>query len=525
MAIALITRPEKSITDGTYTWLSKWWAVHNPIFYTFARRDYEIVSITLSSGTIGIITLAPGYVLTNLSDYIGKTIYVNSGPYVGGYVVESVSFSGTNYLIYFQGHTGIDMAGGYVNDLFARSGWYLQVNVYKYDFDTASNVFISSLRSAGNVEGNVSVDVSGIIKSSVSTMDTFQYDKVGYWDRYANVFFHISYQELFKDSSTPIFVDEMLDPYWPSDPAPTIPRRYFATKSVRQIQKLNGSNMAAYLGVLPDVGYTKKGDFISDFAKPVYWPGFPWDIAFIASELLGFVQLSRNEQTVDTNETVIGTNAGDIDRLDGEMDGALFPGETRVMLTGSYTDNIKKVFIWIQTGDAFSSRYVADDYVADDYVEELDGPTFVPIEITKRFPIYLNFECYDNPVYLKWKGTQGGWNYWLFGFDQKVNTETQGNGQFEQNISDMETAQGKVEWINKKSLPSMQVGATGISIDNYDGIAGLMESVEVKMLVSSSPYVWQTVLVRPGTVSYTKRNLLFDVDFIIDLPYRNTLSQ
>lgn len=524
MAVNIIQRPDKSITDGTYTWNSKWWAVQNPIIYKFERRDFEIDNISLVTGSQGLMKMLPGYVFTGVFDYIGKYIYINSGPYNGLYQVDSIALLGITYYVYFQGYIG-DSFGGYANDVFKRTGWHLLVNVYKFDLTSLSNVLISTIRSTGDITGIVTADISGMIKGTVSTRDGSDYTKVGYLDKDATAIYHISYQEKYTDSVTSEIRDEMPDSEWPTDPPPIIPRRYYGNLAVRQIQKPNGSNMAQFIAVLPDVATLKKGDFISDFDKPVYWPGYPWDIAFIASDLLGFVQLGRHEEIVSNDDVVTGTNTADIERTDGEIDGRLLPGETRVTLTGSYVSTTKKVFLWIETADPFSSRYVTDGYVDADYVEELDGPTFSPIEITKRKAIYMNFGCYDNPVYLKWKGKEGGWNYWLFGFDQKIGTDTTANGQFEQNISDMETAEGKLEWINKKSQPYMQIGATGISVDNYTGMAGLMESVEVKMLISSSPYVWQTVLVRPGSVTYVKRSALFDVEMIIDLPYTNTLEQ
>lgn len=524
MSIVLNTRPQKTITDGTYTWLSKWWALHHPIVFGFQRRDWEVVTVVPTGASSAIVTVDPSVVISgSIADYVGQSLYVNSGSYNGNYSITAATFTGTNYQFTIDTNLG-SATGGYANDLFMRKGYYLAVNIYAFNFTTLISDLVETIRSAGDSSWNINVDVHRPLQSKVQAVNGNPYSSPAYLDKDTFVVYYITYQELWHGSSETVFSDQMEDPNSPIDPPPMIPRRFFGTNSTRQIQHVHGSNLATYVTVANDVTTPYKAKFISDFTTPTYFPGYPWDIAFILSDLLGATLTKRKEQEIDDSETVIGSDSDDID-TGLELDGLQMPGEIRVMLSGSYTSAVNKVLLWIETGDPFESRYVADGYVDDGYVEIINGPSFSPFDITERRAITISRDCYDNPVYLAWKGSEGGWNYWLFGGDQKVNNDTGANGEFEKNISDLETADTKVDWLNKTSKPSMQLGANGVPLSNLEGIRGLMESVKVQMLVSTSPIKWQTVQVRPGSLSYQTKFNKFDVDLVIDLPYRNTLTQ
>ncbi len=524
MSIVLNTRPQKTVTDGTYTWLSKWWALHHPIVFGFQRRDWEVLTVVPTGFAYAIVTVDPSVIITgDIADYINQQLYVNSGSYNGNYRIANAIWNGTNYQFTIDANLG-SSTGGYANDLFMRKGYYLAVNIYAFNFTTLVSDLVDTVRSAGDSSWNINVDIHRPLQSKVRAVNGNPYSSPAYLDKDTFVVYYITYQEVWHGSSETVFSDQMEDPNSPIDPPPMIPRRFFATNSTRQIQQLHGSNLASYVTVANNVNTSYKAKFISDFVTPTYFPGYPWDIAFILSDLLGATLTKRKEQEIDDTETVIGSDSDDID-TGLELDGLQMPGEIRVMLSGSYSSAVNKVLLWIETGDPFESRYVEDGYVDDGYVEIINGPSFSPFDITERRAITISRDCYDNPVYLAWKGSEGGWNYWLFGGDQKVANDTGANGEFEKNIADLETADTKVGWLNKTSKPSMQIGANGIPVSNFEGIRGLMESVKVQMLVSSSPIKWQTVQVRPGSMSYQTKVNKFDVDMIIDLPYRNTLTQ
>lgn len=520
MSVNIISRPQISLTvPGVFT--SKWWAVHNPIVYHFARRDWEIEFIVEAVAPNMLIRLVPGSLITvPIESYIGQSIYINSGQYNGTYtVINAYSVIGTHYFI-ISGYIS-DSFGGYGNDLYGRASWYLEVFVYKYNLTTHANDEITSLRFSGDVAGIIKANIVRALKDSVQALNQNDYSQVAYLDVNAFVIFHIGYREMWQGSVGFIFPDEIPDPNSPIDPSPFIPRRFFATNSVRQIQQYKGSNLAEYLsGVIP------KGKFISDFVKPAYFEGYPFDIAYLFSDMSVFYLPNREIDKLDQTGSVVGhTSDLAVPTPVVELDGLQCPGEVRITIPGGYASDVKSIKLWLDSGDPFVSEYVDDEYVDDEYVEATEFVSPGVERITEQREIIINQECYDNPIYLAWRGSEGGWNYWLFGGDQKINLETSANGEFEKYIDDLETAEGKVEWINKKSQPSIQLGANAVDESNVTGMQGIMESVKVQMLVSLSPLKWQTVKVKPNSFSYTKRANKLDVDFVIDLPYRNTLSQ
>jgi hypothetical protein len=67
------------------------------------------------------------------------------------------------------------------------------------------------------------------------------------------------------------------------------------------------------------------------------------------------------------------------------------------------------------------------------------------IVVTETIKVKIDDECKDNPVYLKWRNTLGGWDQWLFHTSQQLNVRTESLGEYKINFTDLETAETDVE--------------------------------------------------------------------------------
>ena len=138
--------------------------------------------------------------------------------------------------------------------------------------------------------------------------------------------------------------------------------------------------------------------------------------------------------------------------------------------------------------------------------------------------------CGDNPIYLCWINTLGGFDYWLFNKFQEQNLKTKIENSFSSNISDLETALGISNITGKSSGETIDV-VSSISIDDIDGIKSLYESTSVFMLTNPTTWTtdgakWKRVIVQPGSLKiFTTNKSFYNIKLSLVLPERFTQQQ
>lgn len=502
MAITVTQRPSKtktiSVGGSPGSYISKWNAVHNPIIYKFARIDLS-GSISTPSGSDLEVVIA-GTDATPLIQ-AGDTIYlrdtVNTTPlYDGEYLVDSIVYSAPDTTItIITPYLGAS-ATVVVNNITRQPNHKLEVALYaSLVSDPDSYELVSTSKYSPKRDWTFNVDVSEMLRGVLQKCeDEMLYNTAvnNFDDTRNSCYFWIEYRDTWTDSA---------NAYTSDISNPAISRYldihcYFATKSVRQLGTVNGSNLFEYICFgFPQV---PTATFISDFYEPVYFFGYPFDLSFICSE--DFAQeadpiyieikgLDINRQHVDT-ANLLYLNIADY---------AIW---NRALLT--------YVSAWAGTPIRYYS--VSIKTVSQKLIESL----------------IIKVEEYcasnNNEVLLKWKGPSGAWNYWLFENNQDYIQESQATGTFEPVLTDLETDQSNIDFISKDSQNSIRLGAHGIIAANWDGMKSLASSPKVYMLTggdytqAAPGYTWQTVRVRNNSLTRKSKLSTFDVDFIIDLP-------
>lgn len=103
-----------------------------------------------------------------------------------------------------------------------------------------------------------------------------------------------------------------------------------------------------------------------------------------------------------------------------------------------------------------------------------------------------------NPILFVWKNTLGGWDYWLFQVNQTQHIDTVSLGYFQKNytkISDISNPQSEV---GKQVTTRMILGADDLTIQQVQGLKGLLASNKVYIL-NKDGSVNREVILLPGT--------------------------
>ncbi len=506
--ITILQRPVKTIPvfDGMtdIDVKARWVAAQNDVDFVFRRQDAQIVSVLQSPVYPGKIRVTVSNIATIPA--IDSYIYIGSPPkYDGSGKILASAVSGTGFW------ADVDMT--YIGDQFtgwvnvdSRKNYFLRVELYVMDNDTFLYSLAASKRPVPSFRGDCTANLStSLMKYLVmNNGNDYSPNTHPYQDKDTYRKFRITLQEFWAGSSNTKF---------------TINDDCWATNSIRQPRASNGSNLFEFV---PYINDTHKGKLISDFLEPTYFgDSYPWDIGMIISEYLTGNSLVRFEDNYDLSSAQTGTTQDNLLKQDN-------PGEYRIMIKGGYTAK-KFIDLYIKVGGVAQVGYVQSGYVASGYAQLIppspSGAT--PYQATEKKRIRIKNQCYDNPVYIAWKGMEGGWNYWLFYKKQIKTLQTKVESEVERNITDLATTSTINDYIQKSGEDKILVGADGLDSNDMAGLRKMMLSPKVQMWLSGATNpVWTTVRVLPGTFQIDDNSVnKNDIQLVLQLNDPLTLSQ
>lgn len=143
-------------------------------------------------------------------------------------------------------------------------------------------------------------------------------------------------------------------------------------------------------------------------------------------------------------------------------------------------------------------------------------PPVPEVEVTEVKTIKLDRLCYNNPVFLKWRNSIGGWDQWLFGGTQTDGLTTDDIGDYQTPIWDLSTAESTSNSLGKNASNSLIVGADNLTDNQLSAIREILYSPKVYKIETNGNK--QGVKVKPGTFSKETRNGRHSIEFEIILP-------
>lgn len=344
MSLNIIKYPD-AVVSVSPSKISKWSSIHHPIRFGLQRRDFEGTnSITGST----FIFVAPIGETMSFHISAGETLTFESPNFKGSATVVSTT-ANVIFGTIIESNTTNETASGYIN-VNSRQNFFAKTRVYTVD---SENVYKEIGVSINKVDatGRAEVDVSSFLKSLVGYEDNFSYDSLNELDPSLGGRYNITLSENWTGHEGQF-----------SGISETS-LRYFVN-SAKQIQDLFGSNMGEYVPFA--LGSSAK--FLSDFAKPTYFEGYPHSIDFIYSEDLHSFEVRRREQARDINNGVVGGATS------ATLDHYQIYGVNRLTIEGGYAANVKTVEVWLERETVEAPfRPLRPGIVASGYFEDRLG--------------------------------------------------------------------------------------------------------------------------------------------------------
>lgn len=356
------TKTPKRLVSGTN--YSTWVTAFNPVIYEYERVDLGVIDITDNGGKVQVNCDGPvGSLVGSASGSTSPDkIYLKSGPYAGTYTVNSLVGYNSIVLDYFFIGSA---TGGKVNLVSYHKNYRIEIRVLTKVPGGSQLIEVSNDAYRPDPTGFLRVDIQDSLRALFTrAKDEFKYDVINMRDDNLAAFFDVRYREIWDGNPEG---DELVDP-----------DRYKAIYSAKQLLDKWGSNVAESVPFLDTtLDEADRAKFLSDFDRPTYFPGWPFDISFIFPKEISGYECYRRETRKDVNNNTITNNFSALDSLQAD-------GVNRLQLQEGYPGTVKNIILAIVYDDgiavtasgAFSTDYVADSeaYVSPDVSTEENEP-------------------------------------------------------------------------------------------------------------------------------------------------------
>lgn len=460
--------PNKTV--GIYN--ARWNAAFNPIFFTFQREDYEITAIT--SGSFGNIRLAINADLSNVQ--LGDYIYIKSAFYEGSYPVAQLVDAG--HVDVSCHYTGVDTIG-FANIDRLKPNYYIQMNITYVDPITGKTI-TTPINAQPFSNGFCKIDLSDFCQSLLRAKDQSDYTLVNYRDMQLSASYQVSYAQIW-DGNIVNFI--------------TISMPFYVIYAASQLQQTGGGNLKQYIPYLLGVQPAK---WLTDFEMPVYAPGLPFDLGFIFSEYMVGLAPYYKIILMDINQKPLGAQVVTNTSLINEngsfilnQDGSKFIIARQTVPIATIVEHVGLNRLLINFSPPADCYYFSVQILYD-----VTSPSAATYALTVPQICRIDTESCQNPVYLKWIGLSGSWNYFKFGYNQVIGLETSNMVSKKNFVFDWENEDTIEDSISKDAAEKVTVNAENLSISDILGCRGIKTSPKVMEFRNGK---WQTVNVATGS--------------------------
>ncbi|NNU33590.1 hypothetical protein HK413_04505 [Mucilaginibacter sp. S1162] len=207
---------DPSVTVGSN--ISRWNAAFNPVVFTYQRKDFDVVSVTVDSLTGN----AKVSVNATLNGVVAKDlVYINTSAYKGTFSV--ISNTG-NALIIDAPYTS--NAAGFININRLRPYYKVVTRITYQDVVTGQTKTILSNNTPDNT-GLVKADLSNFLQSLVRAKDDSAFTQPNFKDSNLSASYQIAYSEQWnKTDNTPFDWVNIPDQYYVVYAAKQLGERY-----------------------------------------------------------------------------------------------------------------------------------------------------------------------------------------------------------------------------------------------------------------------------------------------------------
>lgn len=507
----ILTRPQRKniLTDKWIRWQSN----RQPYIFSFQRVDTFATLVNVDgftrvnygvSGLIDDSIIVVGGVVTIVTNGISRTGTITSRD------VNNPSFNITTDIVW-----DATLGSSAILLWSLKETYKIRLTLNAYIPSLNRTVLLGTLIGTPNSKGVCAIDVRTMLEYEMIKVNLFKFDTVNELLNSGWLRFNIGYKDTyFEDGVLTTSTDVVEDIEVINDADVVV--NYYAIDGVKYLLNDYGQNYADYVTQMPTSVNAK---FLTSFVRPTYFVGYPFSVSYV-NALPTYTQTIEADELNSAGVTINHIDDNIIDVREGLQQ--VVPFDTFEPLTDS-------INFWLEVGGVAADGYVADGYVADGYVESTDAAPITPVRITEQKRIQINRDCRKNPIYLMWKNSIGGWDYWLFDKKTEIQVAAKQNGSVAIETNDISTQAFREKLISTTQTKRYVVG-DNVQEYSIDGLQGIESSPQVYMLVDASLLStepnrsWIGVTIAPKGFKYFRGVNSIDVEITFDLPDYYTVA-
>jgi hypothetical protein len=486
--IVVAQRPSAGIIDTTPELFSLWTCSHLPVMYHLQHWTAEVLG-AVDNGGLARLQM-PG--ATPVGTFTaGDWVYVNTTLHVGYFEVTHVYYFTSLYVTINTPYISTGCTGYAVNS--STPNYHIEVNVNGWNHSTQAYEVWATVNLFPDIYGLSRFDVHDFInKYIVHQNDNLTVRNV--LNENAGSYFYLSWTEIWTDSAESLEVD-----------GGGTPNLCYFVSAVKQLGAEYGNNLAEYVpfvDAITDGGFFY-AKFLTDFTKPTYFRGYPFELAYIISETveaLALISISYN--TINYLNATVDTGFDYIDPDD-------LIGVNRIAIVGQLSGDPAVLY---DEGDVAENLLpIAEDV----WIVDEDNSQ----RLTEVLRVNVVTTCLGLP-FIRWKGTKGQWNFWRF--NKEYTTQTKHNNITVKGIwnEDVENATGNFEVIKKWKQTALTLFSR-IKAEDFTGMETIEESPMIQMWVNNK---WFNVMLAGNGFKYKYSASFVNIEVTILLSDKYTIN-
>jgi hypothetical protein len=497
--------------------VSRWASIRQPYIFTFFRKDATYSVVQNNSNKVRVTTLTlNGYVpvigeiVTLVDNATGKKRVGKITNYAGGNIDTDIDWNG-----------GVFTGAGYIN-FQKRENYKIELEVTGTIPSLQETLSLGVMKGTPDGYGICKIDVRQLLTYGCEKINKFDYDTTVATINAPDYSGYITFSVKYGDS----YIYNSIEETTIRDAS--IPGDFWGIDGVKQNLSVYGQNYCDYL---PNVATGYPAKFLTCFKRPVLFLGEPYPYGSVSPVTYPFsLQTIFRDEWRGTDPYLF---------TDEMLPDGTFPQQVatqlslstmqvhHIMLSANLfqaTDSIL-MNVWIQTQLAGGMMNTPNGYFQDVFPEQKEYPLEVPqFACTEVKQVLINRTCKQYPIYLMWKNSVGGWDYWLFDKVNETNITAQQGERYDVYVEDLETAQFSNKIIKATGVKSITVGDV-IDIEHMEGLSEIERSAAVFMLydrrklsTANPELAWIGVQIAPKGIKYKSNSTNATVELTIILP-------
>lgn len=478
---------------------STWASMRQPYIFRFIRKDATYTNLVAPAGFISLT----GLTIANYTPVAGDTLTIvpnNANPRIKA-VGKIVSYAGgilTTDIPYDP--NGVTTAGYILWGAWERYRIVasLIANIPFYGLFTNFN--IGTIYGTPDTFGELRMDVSRLLtymcqKKNLNTFTSNNIQDPHGWIRFSMVYGDNFYYQKNITQSEKVVVDGP----------------FYAIDGVKQLMSVYGQNYCNYLPAINAVAeYPAK--WLTMFVEPTWFDGYPFSLSFILrSPSDDHVLLSDQYDQQDVQQFIAFTPITYYEGLN-----QVTPEPPNAL--------VDYMFITMNYGASGQistpSTYYDDELPSEPrrFKKNIWGR-----QVSRTIRVNIDKECKKYPIYVMWKNSIGGWDYWLFDKVNERQYQSERGEKYEPYVQSIEYTTFRSRNIQAEAKNKIVVGDI-VSTEVAEALSDIERSTAVfilhdaRKLETTPEFAWMGVDIEPKGIAYKSNQQTVQVEFTLVLP-------